>query len=224
MIRVGITTYNRNDMVRRLVDALAGPGVDIHVYDDGSDAPVELDNATVHRYDENAGITYWYLRVGDLMTDAAMDESWDYMLWVPDDMGLKRPDLLEYLQSEFERLKAADPLTVCLNPFLLPHHPSAQWTGFEPVLRHGHYQTQWMDCGGFVDRRFVAVARNAMQRHVPRYLYPGNDRGTGVGKIISILLHQLGFHLYQTPETLLSHDDHPSRLSPEKDPTRFIVL
>jgi hypothetical protein len=223
MIRVSITTYNRNEMVTRLVDALAGPGVDIHVYDDGSDNPVVLPRATVHRYDENGGRTWWYTRVGDLFTDACVDESWDYMLWIADDVYPKRDDMLEYLQAEFETLIEHDPKTVCLNPFKMKNHPCAQWTGFEPVLRHGHYQTQWMDCGGFFARRFAHIARQAMRRVAPRYDYPGNNLGTGVGRMISHVSHELGYHLYQVPESLLSHDNHPSRLSPDKDPIPFIV-
>lgn len=204
-------------MCAALVDELAKEGPDIHVYDDGSDEPFEHEAATVHRYDENGTATWWFLRVTDMLSDAFYDESWKYMLWAPDDIMPVKPNVLGRLRVLMDRLTEKDPEAVCINPITLRFHPVMSWTGFEPIRRHGLWQTQWMDCCGFVDRRFVNAALTLVRQVRPKYKWHGHTKGTGVGKACSIACHSRGHTLYQTKETWFSHGDHPSALAPEID-------
>jgi len=222
LTRVSITTYNRNAMVDSLVDALVGPDVDIHVYDDGSPVPVELDGATVHRYDENAGRDYWFMRVHDLFVDASIDLSWEYMLWAPDDVMPARDDLMTYLPRAFRKLQAADSEAVCLNPIKLRHHPCVQWVPAIIKMQHGHCLTRWMDCCGIVDRRFVESAIPYLRRHLPHYCL-NEHLGTQVGRAASFAMFDAGYNIYQVRETLFSHGNHPSVMAPLKNTDLYIT-
>jgi hypothetical protein len=220
MIRVGITTYNRPEMLARLVDALDSPYTDIVIYDDGSEPPASSDVATVYRYDENAGKDFWYLRVRDMLEDALDDEDWEYLFWTPDDLEPAFPHVLERMVAKFDLLKRRDENAVCLNPLKLVHHPTAQWVNFDPVRVDGGWQTQWMDCCGLVDRRFCELAVDLLRDFRPSFI---RNLSTGVGKRLSIGMHEAGFTLYQTSETYFLHGDHQSRMTPEGRIDRLVT-
>jgi hypothetical protein len=208
-------------MVARLVKSLRRKDVDIYVYDDGSDVPVEIEGATVYRYKENAGKWNYWIRVHDMFRDALKADDWDALLWLPDDVELSwwsdnaiaTWEFWDDLEYYWEILRDADPLTVCLNPLALRHHPCEQWVPFEPVPVLGHevYQTQWMDCCGLVDRRFVEVAM--LLANTNPY---AQGISSGVGKRLSIGMDERGFHMYQVADTLLTHGDHESVMHPER--------
>lgn len=208
MIRVTITTYNRHDRLARLLGCLDGE-IDIVIYDDGSEPPVESDVATIYRYEDNSTKEFWYRRVRDMIDDAASDPDWEFLLWLADDLWPVEPDgFVDRLAQEFRRLQDEDPQAVCLNPLTFPeHHPTMGVDG------DGWWKTGWMDCCAIVDRRFVTTARKALKGWATVL---EENRGTGVGPRLGHACGDEGLTMYQFRKTWLHHDGWPSVMTPDK--------
>ena len=211
-IRVVIQTHNRNIKLGKLLWSLADSAVcdlDIHVYDDASRRPVRA-KATIHRYEEKHGREGYWSLARDMMRDARQDKKWDLMLWLPDDV-VPVKNFWARLLDAWGRID--DPNKVCLNPLGYDPPRLTCWTGFPRVeAESGIWNTQWMDCCGLVTRKFVQRAARLIKN--PNPLPDG--RGSGVGRMISVGLHEEGFNMYQTKRTLLEHLDHPSEMHPER--------
>lgn len=217
---VAVTTYNRPEMLRRLLRQLQVESgrheVAVHVYDDGGskrlreDDPV-LKGVRVHRYAENNGKAGYWRVVSQALADAAQG-SGEYFLLLQDDVELV-PGFFDEVRRQWEmnpdRSKAA--------LFMLRDRQrdgKACWTNFKPrVRRYGGLrvtQTQWTDCMFFTDRRFFGVIP-AINPVVPA---PTRGQSSGVGRQISLRLHRGGYTIYQVSKSLVLHGDHESVMHP----------
>lgn len=217
---VAVTTYNRPEMLRRLLKQLRREAgrhdVTVHVYDDAGTRSLRSDDPAMagvrlYRYTENNGKAGYWRVVSQALADAAKGNG-DYFLLLQDDVELV-PGFFDEVRRQWEmnpdRRKAA--------LFMLRDRQrdgKACWTNFKPrVRRYGSLratQTQWTDCLFFTDRRFFRVIPG-IDPVVPA---PLRGQSSGVGRQISLRLHRGGYTIYQASRSLVLHGDHESVMHP----------
>lgn len=213
---VAITTYNRPEMLRRLLRQLrheqGSHELEILVYDDaGHDSLPDNDPALagvqVHRFGRNHGKAGFWQLISRILADAAMSRA-DYLVMLQDDAGVV-PGFFDTARRTWEGIN--DTRKAAL--FMLrdrQREGQAAWTGFKPVdRRHGRLvvtQTQWTDCMFFAGRaRFLSLVPSIK----PVERLPG-VQSSGVGRQISLRLHEGGYTIYQPKRTLVTHGRHES--------------
>jgi len=219
--RIYVTTYNRPQETLLLLQDLEreGQGRTLHVtvYDDGSPTDYSRVEAFLRQrtwsYVKGAhGGKRGYFNLGiRIFTDALKaDPHGGYFL--QDDIRLCQGffDLAEQLWNEIPEENKA---TLFLFKDAV-RGECAPWTAFKRVPAGNVDKTQWVDGVAF---RFGPKFLQQIEAGIPPVPYNwfrDTTRGSGFGRQLSLALHNRGFGLYQTKQSLVVHSDSPSRLNP----------
>jgi len=140
--------------------------------------------------------------------DRLRNMSWEYFVWLPDDVRLG-VDFFARCSEAYSKASKMDPAAICLSPLIDTYrYGKAQWTGFPPIRIGGLWLTQWMDCCCYAPRRMLEVL--GWRLHRPRMLKPTSS---GVGAQISKSLQARGYHMWHVDSTLVSHGLHKSHMN-----------
>ena len=228
-VLVTITTYNRQAMLNRLLDQIReqGEGYDlqVRVYDDGSDHPVEhMPPVELIHHEHGGRELFWEIVSGILMD--AQELEYDYWVHLPDDVILRSGFLGSTFFGEaietWEGVKKADPKAVCLSPLKCKRWYHKQWTDFEPKLRTAHlgggvnrlvWQIQWNDLCWIADR---GIGEALDWRIDPIDWNTEPHTSSRVPAQISKRLHAAGHTMYGVGQTLLDYPPHVSLMNPEE--------
>jgi len=214
LINIIITTYQREGMLKSLVNKLQGDNVYFTIINDGSPyyyftAP---ENCTYIQLDRNHGKKeYW--KVVNHAFENRVDA--DYYIMLPDDAGVDS-DFVSKAVESWNKVSFTD--RACLNLLVDQGRKGKPcWTGIKPVkeMHSGLllWWTQWVDMCFISDKVFFDEIPSLTPIHIPddQLKY----RGSGVGAQISKRLHKNGYNLYQLDETLVHHGTHESKLNHE---------
>lgn len=231
---VAITTYNRPELLLRLLSDLEREGrhpdvssLEVVVFDDCSEpaasyAPVAqrcLENGWGYRRSLSRGGKERYWEMTERCWALARPGRLFFLL--QDDLRLAR-GALGQLAELWAQLRAADPQAMTLTPLVVAAGGLApRWTKHTPspdddVGQH-LVRTQWADGIYVCD---AALPRVLAGRCPP--IRGGKDRwrkhpglSSGVGEAITRGLHRAGFGMYSTRRSYVWHDPGESTMHPE---------
>jgi len=205
---IAITTRNRPQMLRRLVDQIRveAKGVmepRIHVYDDATPASYGVDDQVrdchYTLFQDNHGRDFYWVIVDHLFKDARSFK-WDYFIMLPDDVTLA--------DNFFERVLCLWEGGSCLS-FNTDHRTTgSQWTGRKSVVMGEVILTHWMD--------LCFICDHVVMERLRWEVLPARRGGesSGVGSQLSRRLFMLGIDMYHTATPLVHHGTHESQMHP----------
>lgn len=207
-----ITSYDRPDMLLRLLKELQGCGHEIHVFDDCSDYPYtdylglcQYHRAPVHRGKEE----YW--RQWQWILDTCKHSDADRFLFMPDDW------------HSVELWRVHDFLDALEPPFAFNFTNNGvvtNWTGVprreKTVAGEEVWQVGFVDCGFFCPLKTLR-ALDWKIRPVPQSRFTRDNISSGVGQQLSTRLFKLGIPIYQPRRSMAWHDGtHESKMHPQE--------
>lgn len=230
-VTVVITTYNRPDSLRRLLQSLIadadadGLRVDCRIYDDGSTLPTTDLPAGTDRFQisyvalerHHGKQAYWRL-VDRILRDLENTCS-HYYVQLPDDV-IALPGFLRRAIETYEAIE--DPDKNCLNLYLDDHRiGKANWTAALPQIeRHNGFSVfkiGWMDLCYLAERRFFERLGFRIEPVDPQRWRRNPLLSSGVGMQITHRLQGRGF--YQVRQGLLVSAGLPSAMNPDRPAT-----
>lgn len=214
-----VTTYNRPDMLEDLIKDINLKSSDyrilITIFDDGS----ELDYSFIDKYDikyikynNNHGkLRYWSL-INDTFKYCRNISSKKY-IYLPDDIRLKEDFFKESLRI-FDKILDDD--KICLNLLMDENRRgSINWTGFSPIRYDEYYKTQWNDLCFISSYSFFECLKFEILPIDKSRWDKNKELGSGVGHQMSIRLLNEGKNMYHVYTSLVTHDDHESKMNYE---------
>lgn len=220
-----ILTYNRPDMLRRLLEdvareagAVTNSALDfvVRVYDDGSDVPPAVKahyHAALIRRSIHGGKRLFWAWMDRVIRDARRSKTWDRLLVLPDDVRLA-PGFFARIEAAWQAIPSH--AKILLNPLMDARGPAAHWVPQDPVFVDrgpGLYRVGWNDGCFYCDRRFITRFQKFRCPSPKRWRRPYIS--TGVGDQLSRWALGQGFTLWQVADSLLWHGDHRSRMHAE---------
>ena len=211
---VVITTYNRPEMLRLLLDDIAensfGKRILVTIFDDGSNNDYayldEYDIKYVKYVKNNGKFNYWKM-VGDTFKYCGEIRS-KYYIYLPDDIRLKN-DFFEDSVRIFEKIEDDD--KICLNLLMdETRRGRPNWTGFDPIEYDEYYKTQWNDMCFISNIEFFETLNFEMLPIDKSRWSRNKELGSGVGQQMSIRLLGSGKNMYHVISSMVTHDDHDS--------------
>lgn len=226
-VRVSIATCERPELLDDLLTDLeiVMRRLDIHVavYEDPSDADYRAPRARVerngwswHRFDERLGKARHHELVTREMADCeASDAEW--FVFLPDDVRLIRHAIPRAITT-WSRL--ADPSTLTLWR-LKDHEGQPNWTGLLPEQRDHAFEVFHVD-GIYLCRRETLEFLGYRCPPLPRRYRPGRATSSGVGRSMSLTLHDAGRRMYRVAKSLaIPVQGAPSVMNPNVRDRRY---
>ena len=208
-----ITSYNRKDSLRKLVDnLLAEENCDIVIFDDHSkDRPSfkGKQNVRVVVNPEHRGKTGFWQTYNDIF-DYCKKYHYDYYIILPDDVE-PCPNFVEVAIEAYNRSGF-----ICLSPFLTNRSILAgvsRWGGKPIREREGFYETGYFDCCGIMKSDFFECLNWHMLPIAPS---TNPFRSSGVGRQITTRLQAAGKRMGHVKRTMLATTDDPSAMNAEE--------
>ena len=223
-IYILITTYNRPEYLKKLLDAIyknkkKNHRLIIQVYDDGSEKKYDF----IKKYKVGYKKTNHYGKKGywkliNYAFSKIRNTDYDYYIQIPDDVTLE-DNFINKAIASFEAIN--DRKKIALNLLLdKGRRGKKNWTGFKPIRMSFHgmdfYRTQWIDMCYIAKRNFFEELRFRIDAIDKSRWEIDRLYGSGVGAQISIKLKERGFNMYQVFKTLVYHGDHVSLMNPKE--------
>ena len=225
VVQVHITTYNRPEMLARLLGQLSEQSqdrdgrLDIHIWDDASTYDVQSRifevlrdhhlNICLYLLQENRGKERYWKTMHSIF-QKARQKKWDYFLMLQDD--------LELCSGFFDRISdtwnTIGRRYSVINLFTDETRVGRSiWGCPTPKLIEDTelWQCNWTDPMFFCDRwalDAIGFYMKPIENHSPAM-------GSKVGMQLSKRFNAAGVSIYQGIETLVHHGDHPSMMNPE---------
>ncbi len=237
IIRVMITAYNRpRELQWMLSDIVTYRGnwpLKVAIYDDAS----EEDMSGIRRIcrknrfefvqspvrNGKHGYHNWMRTIHQMQRDAPGH----YFICLPDDYRLCE-DFFDKAIDLWESIEDPHKVTLaCIRDHRSDEHNSC----WNPIRAHevGRViETGFVDGTYIAERRYLKMLHYGMPKVHPKTWDWNPARGSGIGQVISVQLHQAGLKMYSPQESLVVHTDSPSRMNPaareENDlaATRFV--
>lgn len=221
MIQIVIPTYQRPDMLKRLLVQLfkqkTKQEFKINIYDDGS----QLDNWEVVKsypvkyikFEYNHGRVNWW-RFVNFIFNQMQEIDFEYYIMLNDDVEVDE-NFIEETVRVWKGIN--DERKICLNLLLDKQREGKPcWTGFKPILKGEVWQTQWTDSNFLCTKRFFKSLKYSLREVSHEFLLGKPLRSSGVGKQISERMTAKELHIYQVAKTLVKHDHHISQMNPSE--------
>jgi hypothetical protein len=215
-VSIAITSYNRIDMLKLLLDDLIGElnyKILITIFDDGSTEKYNLEKYDIKyiKYTTNHGKKkYW--KLFDTVLKYQKNINSKYYFFLPDDVRVDKNFISESIRI-FKKINNND--KICLNLLMdESRRGKRNWTNFNPIEYDEFYHTQWND--------LCFICENEFFRHIPNIPEIDPSRwinnellSSGVGEQISKRLHKLNKNMYHVKRTLVKHGNHDSKMNYE---------
>ena len=225
-VTVVITTYNRPDSLRRLLESLMADAgdlrVDCRVYDDCSTVPYSAMPAGSEQFRisyvamerHHGKQEYW--RVIDRVFSDLQNSQSRYYVQLPDDVTAQ-PGFLRHAIETYEQIQ--DPDKTCLNLFLdYQRIGKANWTAVLPQIQRYNgvnvFKTGWIDLCYLAERRFFELLSFRIDPIGPERWRRNPLLSSGVGMQITYRLQGRG--MYQVRQGYLASAGVPSAMNPNR--------
>lgn len=188
----------------------------VNVLDDGSEfqfVPPEVSYPILYRRVQHHGIhRFWELTSHELQRAKGMQ--WDRLVCLPDDVRLV-PGFFDELERIWRLIP--DKRKILLNPMILDQQRGvSNWTAVKPKALFLDcctkvWKSQWVDGCFYSERDLGEVLGWRINQTGPT----SGRVSSGVGRLMSRILHEFQFGLYQVDKSLVMHGDHPSVMHPQ---------
>lgn len=223
-IGIYITSYNRAEMLNKLVNQIVGQvenkyDFEILVFDDKSDQfPiistnfVNLITNSIHRGKQG----YWKTW-NEMFTIAHLRQD-KYTFFLPDDIELC-DNFFEIAIEKFEYIKSKDKQFACLSVLtddqrkLAPH---ACWTGKHSKIQNCEILSHFNDCCFICDHVFFEYLDYKIDEIPLTRWNRDPNLSSGVGRQISLRLMNKEANMYHCFNSLVKHGDHDSVMNPDE--------
>lgn len=220
-IYIAIPTYNRHDMLHRLIQQIVreskGWQITIGIYDDCSTIPVTISpNIKIphilYRFSKNNGkIDYWIL--ADRIFKDFQNSKADFIIYMADDIVL-HTGFFDTLIQQWNAIEDPDKATLSFFYDSLRRGKPC-WGRFTPINQGNYWLTQWLDMAFLAPRHTLEVL-NFEVLPVDSSRWKDNPLlSSGVGQQLSQRLRKLRLKMYHLDRDLADHGMHESRMHPE---------
>ena len=217
-INLLITTYNRPEMLDRLLNQLheQGPkGLIIQIHNDGSSSnylPV------IKRHNKKLQIRYFYhTHYGKKRYWALINRVFKYRarakyyIMLPDDDIIVENFLIKIVKL-WQGIK--DQKKICCMPSINPERKWVGcWTGLTPEKEGDVYNCGYVDMRFICENEFFRCVGDISPIPLSRWAN-NNQISSGVGAQISTRLHDRGYKMYIASDDLTYQVDHPKLMNP----------
>ena len=199
-----IFTYNRKEMLQRLLDECVGQG-EIFVLDDGSEYdPAPFDADCLYIRSEHGG-KRWFYQKWRMAFEIAQKATSEDVLFLADDME----------QIDFDRLYTGKSIHV---QHLLNTGRTKEWTRIEPKQMEwngeSYHKVGFVDCAYKTNKATLSKI-GWYQPAPPVHWFASDKISSGVGYTQSRLFVERGVPMYLPNVTIAHHGDHESQMHPE---------
>lgn len=220
-----ITTHNRSEMLGRLVRQIESQKnelkIKVIVFDDASTETYNLPKDVLYfKFFPNMGKKrFWKIIDTSFKTIKKINSK--YFIFMQDDIEIK-DNFFTDLKKNFEEIE--DPKKVSLS-FLTDHRTnSPNWTNYNPRIRGEVIKTQWIELHFICEKKMFEVLEFKINP-IPLTRWNNNPNlSSGVGWQLSNRLHSLGYGMYHTKQTFVSHGDHESKMNKnEREKNKLVI-
>lgn len=192
-------------MLDRVVSHLDKFGVNVTIFDDGSDFPRE--DERVIRLPRQGKRNYW--KIWDKMLHHAEDNLADLYIFMPDDFQDLDIERIKELHGEF---KHSEYIYNLVNDGRLK-----QWIAFDPKkIDDNTMQIGFTDCGFFCNRPALHTLGFYMKDPRDEWFRQGEHMSSGVGMMLSHRAYRTRIPIYLPSKSLAYHGDHDSVMHPQE--------
>lgn len=208
---ISITTYDRPDMLLRLLKELQGVEDEILVVDDGSDydATEYYDYCTYRRFAHQGKEGFW--RIWNYILAMCERSKDDFFLFMPDDWHDVDLEKIRYIYNQFDESFACNITNNGIETNWTRCNPKEEMIGDIKAVLCGY-----VDCGFVTNRQALEM----LDWHVraPSYTrFKTPNISSGVGQDISTRLYRHGVKMYYPKTSLAWHDGtHESKMHPDE--------
>jgi len=212
-----ITTYNRQEMLKLLLDDIFNDTKYkklVIVLDDASTDVYDLKNYDVKyiKYVKNNGLKKLWSVINDTFK-ICKQVSADYYFYLQDDVRLKENFFDESLRI-FNKIN--DEKKISLGTLMVESQRNQpKWTSVQPIEFDEYYKTQWVELFFVCKYNFFEVLNFEMIPIDKNRWALNENLSSGVGEQLSRRLHNMGLGLYHTINSLVTHGSHESVILPE---------
>lgn len=207
-----ITTYNREEMLKLLLDDIFSYdeyNILVVIFDDGSDQQYNLSNYDVKyiKYVKNNGLKNVWRIITDVFKFCKHINS-EYFIFLQDDLRLKDNFFSDCVKI-YEEID--DENKISLETLIIESQRNKpKWTNFIPEEFDKHYLSQWVELVFICKYKFFEVLDFKINP-IPENRWDKNPNlSCGVGDQMSHRLLNMGYNMYQVKDSLTIHDDHDS--------------
>jgi len=210
-----ITTYNRPDFLKRLLDDINNQKKDynvlVAVFNDGSNVEYDLSGYDVKKIDiyPNMGKKKYYNVINKTFEFVKNIDS-KYFIYLPDDINLV-DNFFEETKEMYIKIDSRK--KICLNILTDDRVLRDNW-GYPKGVDYGDfYQTQWNDLCFICEKKFFESLDYKIY-DIPLSRWSKNPNlSSGVGHQITDRLNKKKFFLYHTKKSMVIHGDHESKMN-----------
>lgn len=209
-----VTTYNRSDMLIRLIKQIQEQKenlkIKIIVFDDGSSQEYQLpDDVLYIKVFPNRGKKLFW-KIIDSTFKVVKNVNSKYYIYLQDDVEIK-DNFFSDLVNIYSNIDDKNKLSLS---FLTDHRVlSPNWTNYKPKILNEIIKTQWVELHFICERKFFDVLEYKIDP-IPLSRWKNNPNlSSGVGWQLSVRIHSLGYGMYHTKETFVRHGEHESKMN-----------
>lgn len=224
-IVIGIATYNRNNLLERLLNqidrASKNYNVSLIILDDGSPKPVKLgsmqfnniDHLNLYRSNKNHGKKEYWITV-NFIFDKMSTINADYYYYFGDDAEIE----INFFDNSIDKWNSIkDNRKISLN--LINDSREECWTNFKRIPKeiggYSFFLSQWLDMQIMFDSELLKYRVKAIDKSRWRR---DNKLSSGVGRQLSRRFYEKGYHMYQVKKSLIKHSYTKSVMNPHRTP------
>lgn len=212
---VVITTYNRTEMLKKLLSQIDSQKKNYNIYvaifDDGGDQTIELKKEYQNKISlyPNNGKRKYYKTINTTFKFLKNINS-QYYIYLPDDVELV-DDFFDKCKNIYESITFND--KICLSILTDGRVNRTNWTNFKSIDYGNFYKTQWNDLCFICEKTFFVKLNYEILPISPKRWDKNPNLSSGVGQQISMRLFDLKLGLYHTKNSLVIHGDHESKMN-----------
>lgn len=210
-----ITTYNRPDMLIKLLDGITEQKKDykifITVFDDGSTLKYDISKYNVKKIgmSPNQGKKKFW-RIIDMSFKYLKNINSKYFIYMQDDISLV-DNFFDILKDTYNRIE--DEKKIALSFLTDSRVTKPNWTDFNPVVLGDIIKTQWVELHFICEKPFLETLEYKIEP-IPTNRWDNDPNlSSGVGWQITNRLFNNGLNMYHTKKTLVHHGNHESKMN-----------
>jgi glycosyltransferase involved in cell wall biosynthesis len=207
-----ITTYNRVEPLFNLLNQIENQKknykIKLFIFDDNSDEKYDVSkfNATKINIFPNRGKRNFWLTIDQSFKTIKNIDS-RYYLYLQDDLILTE-NFFEKVVYMYENLK--DEKKICLEFRTDDRTTRTNWSKINPTIMGDYIKTQWVELDFICEKKFFEVLNYKMDP-IPKDRWDKDPNlSSGVGYQLTIRLLEMGYNLFHTKNTLVTHGKYES--------------
>jgi glycosyltransferase involved in cell wall biosynthesis len=222
-----ITTYNRPEMLNKLLDDIGNNKKDykvlVAVFDDGSTQKLDLTGRDVIKIGmyPNMGKKKYYVTYNATFSFVRTVNS-KYFIYLPDDISLEN-DFFDKCKRLYESI--TDNNKICLSILTDDRVNRSHWGYSNPNDLGEILQTQWNDLCFICEKNFFELLDYKVNPISAKRWINNPQISSGVGHQITQRLNNYGKSLYHVKKSLVYHGVHESKMNKnEREENNLITI